>query len=547
MACSKLFLGNLPEVTNQIIQYLRNDLKSLYSCIFVNRHLCQITIPILWEDPFVICRGHNYNFLEIYYFFFNDGDKVELKEKYGITINPSSPNKPLFNYPSLLKSFNVFRFEMHVINWINHLDCFPSIAGVEPTQARPSRKIFLPNLIEDIGFDIKKNLPNSIEIIDSICILLFKLFINSDASLNNLRLLSSSKVNFLPEMHKLILTNPKITSDLKVISLDVSNEPILTSLLSISSSIRQLNLYYGGKSTNVSSVIRSQSRLSSLSFDNLTYDVYLMNAFKFYPQTLTSIEFKLCNFTNISSLEGIQYLSQLKSLYFFHCRGLTVRAFQSLLVHPNPLKIKTLRVHGRNPGINLLLRKVGLELEHLDLMLFERNEREKAFDTIINYCYKIKFLLLSWINSDDTYQLFELITRVNNHIKYLSLENLDSCQLGSNLLKELGQILPDSLRYLVLCIRIDANDLKIFLNNCKHIKLTHLLVSNFNVKNIDLIFSLLKEFVKKQKVKNFAYQISSSFDPNNDEHRNFEKLFDEIQPFVNMKKYSDLVIKISDL
>ncbi|CAG8611417.1 2649_t:CDS:1 [Funneliformis mosseae] len=546
MACTKLFLGNLPEVTNQIIQYLRNDLKSLYSCILVNRHLCQITIPILWEDPFVICRGHHYNFLDIYFSFLDDVDKVELEEKYGIKINSSSHNKPLFNYPSLIKTFNIFRFEMHVVNWINHLDSLPSTADSEPIRGNPSRKIFFPKTIEDIGFDIKKDLPNSIETINSICVLLFKLFINSEASLNNLRLLSSNGINFLPEMQKLILNNPKITSDLRVITLDVSNvssESFLTSLPSISSSIRQMNVFFNGMSINISNVIRSQNRLSSLSFENLKYNVNLMNAFKSYPQTLTSIEFNICNFTNISSLVGILYLSQLKSLHFFHCRGFTVRDFQSLLVHPNPLKIKTLRVHGRTSGINLLLQKVGLNLQHLDLMLFEHDEREKAFDSIINYCFEIKLLYLSWIHEDDTQQLFKLITRVN--IKYLSLEYSMYFE-NLTLLKQLGQLLPNSLRYLDLCLFIDPNDLKIFLNNCKHIKLSYLLVKNFNVNNVDLTFSRLKEFVKNQRVKNFAYQICS-FDPNNDEHNNFEKLFDEIQPFVTMNKYSDLIIKISDL
>src|SRR6266542_6651251 len=86
MACSKLFSGDLPELTNIIIQYLRNDFKSLYSCILVNRHLCRITIPMLWEDPFSLtCKDdHPYNILDTYLLFFNDDDKTKLK-KFGIT------------------------------------------------------------------------------------------------------------------------------------------------------------------------------------------------------------------------------------------------------------------------------------------------------------------------------------------------------------------------------------------------------------------------------------------------------------------------------
>ncbi|GBC30875.1 hypothetical protein GLOIN_2v1767282 [Rhizophagus irregularis DAOM 181602=DAOM 197198] len=57
--------GDLPELTNEIIQYLRNDISTLYSCIFVNRLWCRLAIPLLWEDPFSIPTQH-YHCIEIY-------------------------------------------------------------------------------------------------------------------------------------------------------------------------------------------------------------------------------------------------------------------------------------------------------------------------------------------------------------------------------------------------------------------------------------------------------------------------------------------------
>src|SRR5688572_13081516 len=102
MTCSKVLSGDLPEITNYIIQYLRNDLKSLYSCILVNRFLCRIAIPILWENPFSVelLSGHScrYNFLDTYFFFISENDRNKLKE-FGITVSSSSFEKPLFNYP----------------------------------------------------------------------------------------------------------------------------------------------------------------------------------------------------------------------------------------------------------------------------------------------------------------------------------------------------------------------------------------------------------------------------------------------------------------
>ena len=42
MTCSKIFSGDLPELTNEIIQYFKNDNKTLYSCILVNRLWCRL-------------------------------------------------------------------------------------------------------------------------------------------------------------------------------------------------------------------------------------------------------------------------------------------------------------------------------------------------------------------------------------------------------------------------------------------------------------------------------------------------------------------------
>ena len=114
-------------------------------------------------------------------------------------------------------------------------------------------------------------------------------------------------------------------------------------------------------------------------------------------------------------------------------------------------------------------------------------------------------------------------------------------------LKGLGQTLPDSLKYLDLELLINPDDLKIFLGHCKHIvRLNKLLVSNCYIKNIDITFNILKEFVREKRIQNFAYEIHDYLDLNKLEHQNLEKLVSEIQPFVNMKRYSDLVIRISD-
>ena len=70
MSCSKIFLGDLPELIYKIIKNFQNDYSTLHSCVLVNRLWCRLAIPLLWENPFSIPTG-NYNFIEIYLYNLN--------------------------------------------------------------------------------------------------------------------------------------------------------------------------------------------------------------------------------------------------------------------------------------------------------------------------------------------------------------------------------------------------------------------------------------------------------------------------------------------
>src|SRR5688572_2474722 len=120
MACSKLFSGDLPEISYYIIKNLHNNINTLYSLALVNRFWCRLAIPLLWEDPFSIKYQDNlsFHFLETYFLFLNDSDKSKLKEIIFYEID-SNFQKPLFNYPSLIKTLDTFRIYLHVSNWLN--------------------------------------------------------------------------------------------------------------------------------------------------------------------------------------------------------------------------------------------------------------------------------------------------------------------------------------------------------------------------------------------------------------------------------------------
>src|SRR5438876_5882001 len=102
MACSKLFSGDLPEISSDIIKNLRNDFNTLYSLVLVNRFWCRLAIPLLWEDPFSIkYQKDSTHFIDTYFLFLNDNDKNRVKDLLSYKFD-SNLQQPLFSYPSLI-------------------------------------------------------------------------------------------------------------------------------------------------------------------------------------------------------------------------------------------------------------------------------------------------------------------------------------------------------------------------------------------------------------------------------------------------------------
>jgi hypothetical protein len=174
MACSKLFSGDLPEISTYIIQNLHNNINTLYSLALVNRFWCRLAIPLLWEDPFSIKyqKKFSFHFLDTYFLFLNDCDKSKLKEIISYEFD-SNLQKPLFNYPSLIKSINSFRIHLHVGNWAY------DITSTSPNELySPLTLTHCYELQNHIRVDKRK--------VNVICTILFKLFMENNVSLNTL-------------------------------------------------------------------------------------------------------------------------------------------------------------------------------------------------------------------------------------------------------------------------------------------------------------------------------------------------------------------------
>ncbi|RIB09635.1 hypothetical protein C2G38_2146460 [Gigaspora rosea] len=94
---AKIFMGNMPELMEKILNNLNNEFNSLRSCALVSRHWCKMSIPMLWQDPFSF--EQNLLVISIYFSSLGEDEKFILKG-YGINEEFS---KTLFDYARFLK------------------------------------------------------------------------------------------------------------------------------------------------------------------------------------------------------------------------------------------------------------------------------------------------------------------------------------------------------------------------------------------------------------------------------------------------------------
>ncbi|CAB5185130.1 unnamed protein product [Rhizophagus irregularis] len=196
MSCSKIFSGDLPELTYDVIKYFQKDFSTLYSCILVNRLWCRLAIPLLWEEPFTI-HSNNHKIIEIYLNNLNDDFKMKLYEYKIINNSLPSKNMLLFDYLKFLKYLNTLNFFLFVEIWLSI-----AIDNLKP---------------ENILYDSEKNFKRLFHMS------LFKIFIENEVNLNTLEIEASGSYcdTYLENNLELILQNQNFIQNVRNLKLHI--------------------------------------------------------------------------------------------------------------------------------------------------------------------------------------------------------------------------------------------------------------------------------------------------------------------------------------
>jgi hypothetical protein len=531
MSCSKIFSGDLPELTYEIIKYFRNDFSTLYSCILVNRLWCRLAIPLLWEDPFS-------NLIKKNFLYYLNDDIFKLKLNENEIKNYLFPSNRLFNYPGFIKYLNIWSFVFSVERWIS----------TAPIRIKTENNCFAKNYLNDCRLIIR---------------LLFEIFIENEIDLYTLDIeipvLYHHTYDQVKDILGLVLQNP--TCKIKILNLYICDS--FSPLDSIDTSLVK---------DFILQVVNSQQNLKKILLGYNYFSLYqslLLSKNSNCSNTLTTIILYHANLNGITNLDKVfEHLNVLESVHFIYCYPLNNSLIQQIVNLTKPFKLKSLFINdiSQIESLQLLLQKSGDYLENFgfgfnnDLLL-----KQQLLGLIKKYCKNIKYFDLHGFENQIIYLSFNLIENIKQNLNYLLIKVCEYYQVLDNnierssiILRNLGQILPSKLEYLCLNLYIKASDLEVFLKNSQNTFIKKFLIHN-NIQEVydDIgILPYIKEYIMKEKRVEYL-AIKDTFFKRDPRHSvenvdlfylkdNLSDLKDEVEEFklhnIKVQRYYDPII-----
>ncbi|RGB43403.1 hypothetical protein C1646_749788 [Rhizophagus diaphanus] len=100
-----------------ILEVLKDDRKSLHSCLFVNKTWCEIIVPILWKIPgkYTLTNNAKNSLFNVILLHLSEESRNILKN-HGINVFIEEYRRPLFNYISYWRYLNLFLLESMIVS-----------------------------------------------------------------------------------------------------------------------------------------------------------------------------------------------------------------------------------------------------------------------------------------------------------------------------------------------------------------------------------------------------------------------------------------------
>ncbi|CAJ0889946.1 13792_t:CDS:2 [Entrophospora sp. SA101] len=443
-----------------VFKHLSNDIKTLHSCLLLNKHCCELVVPILWKAPF----SNNMVSSTIIASYLKCLSKHETSNlsRYYVKL-PDNNNRPMtfafLDYPKHLEDLNMKNLHLSVENWI------------EKTQTSKLSIIVCHR--------------HTKLIIRTICRMILvksKKFKSIKLDWNYPRRKSREKLKFLHCKNSAIFL-----SQLKELSISYvpKKGDLLMDLAKHSTNLRRLELIdntfnTSNRNGSISELIKKQKNLEYLKI--FSYGTSLtdqISALKCSFKTLKSFELIYAKFTTITSeFNHLSKCSNLEILILDHCEFSDEGIIQPLR---NLSKLTKLHIKNSFRGLfEIFMDLLNSNSKTLkDIYYVDDQIRrdifidERLYKTLCSkYKNTLNRISLPYKHDSDTKRL--LINFLNNNSENLiSLKLFGSYKYTrefSDFMPQLFNILPPRLRNISLDMewgKRDAVILESVLRNCK--------------------------------------------------------------------------------
>ncbi|CAB5216818.1 unnamed protein product [Rhizophagus irregularis] len=404
MTCSKIFSGDLPELTTEIIQYFRNDFSTLYTCILVNRLWCRLAIRLLWENPFSNPTRHN-DFINLFLHNLTEDNKTKLNNEYGIN-NNLFPSNTLFNYPSFIKCLNIQKFLWSIKKWVANIKNL-----TDKQRYLLSSQYINPNL--------------------------FKIFINNEVNLHTFEvILNNECCNYFDLSFELIQQNPYFICNIKNFKLCFDENvakltkfyPFLKFLHSNCNSISSLNIniklfFYNNNNSDVGITLLSEEHLpkiinSQKNLRKISFEGCINFPLNFGSGSESNQLFKLI----------MKYCPKIKYFDLFdldNCHDNITTAFNLIKNIENTLNylsIESVDIEFSSIVLQNLGQMLPFKLEYLNLYLMFNNKDFELFLKNSNNIFIKKLSIRNEMQDEDILPYIKKYIMEKKRVKYLAVE-----------------------------------------------------------------------------------------------------------------------------
>ncbi|KAF0501155.1 hypothetical protein F8M41_020120 [Gigaspora margarita] len=427
-------MGDMPELMENILDNLKNEPNSLYSCALVSRHWCKMSIPILWQNPFSF---HKKTLYISAYFSSLDEDDIYVLKEYGINLKLSSYGlyliifRQLFDYAKFLKDLDLFDLESKAREWTNQ------------NLVRP-----ISEISSNTYFDA---------VVNVVINLLLKSLFESGAVLHKLFLWFPEYFEFKPEIFYLMGRNELLFSRLQHVFLCVTPECNVTNV-TIFLKVLAKNI------TTISSLDLQLKRFSLEGLNHPTEFYGIISALECQKNSLQEVIISRCGYNK--EFRVLKYCKTLETLRIRDCSSKLLNLLDckisTLEVFYCPIDVQTIPLILENSG--LLLQRLSFKPEGfgnaIHKVLF-------SLEALKSFCPNITYLNIKY--SKFSIQLLELIGNLPK-LQFLSLSCFVDYEIPEEELKirvmKFAEILPLTLQYLDLGDNWQPS-IDILLSHCK--------------------------------------------------------------------------------